>query len=146
MIWIYLELMKQRERLRHIYEYTRQNTFSHPLWQIKYRNVFNSLNYSSVDFQCNLSSYPPYWSSLSIQKPLFFLTFHSTVKWVEANYWTAIKKKYLKIEGSTLAQYELTMACVGVSCNFHDWFESLFSHCCDHYAAILYREQKKIFF
>lgn len=35
------------------------------------------------------------------------------------------------------------MACVGVSCNFHDWFESLFSHCCDHYAAILYREQKK---
>lgn len=38
------------------------------------------------------------------------------------------------------------MACVGVSCNFHDWFESLFSHCCDHYAAILYREQKKIFF
>lgn len=38
------------------------------------------------------------------------------------------------------------MACVGVSCNFHDWFESLFSHCCDHYAAILYREQKKKFF
>lgn len=38
------------------------------------------------------------------------------------------------------------MACVGVSCNFHDWFESLFSHCCDHYAAILYREQKKIIF
>lgn len=38
------------------------------------------------------------------------------------------------------------MACVGVSCNFHDWFESLFSHCCDHYAAILYREQKKNFF
>lgn len=38
------------------------------------------------------------------------------------------------------------MACVGVSCNFHDWFESLFSHCCDHYAAILYREQKKKIF
>lgn len=38
------------------------------------------------------------------------------------------------------------MACVGVSCNFHDWFESLFSHCCDHYAAILYREQKKNIF
>lgn len=76
----------------------------------------------------------------------FFFTFHSTVKWVEANYWTAIKKIYLKIEGSTLAQYELTMACVGVSCNFHDWFESLFSHCCDHYAAILYREQKKKYF
>lgn len=38
------------------------------------------------------------------------------------------------------------MACVGVSCNFHDWFESLFSHCCDHCSNIIQRTGKNIFF